>query len=42
MTDEELAELVELLRRRGTDLECGDAKKSETAMPKRLWETLLD
>lgn len=40
MTDEELAELVDLLRRRGTDLEYVEAKKSETALPKRLWETL--
>lgn len=40
MTDEELTELVELLRRRGTDLEYVEAKKSETALPKRLWETL--
>ena len=40
MTDEELVEIVELLRRRGTDFEFVEAKKAENALPKRLWETL--
>jgi ATP-dependent DNA helicase RecG len=40
MTGEELAELIDLLRRRGTDLEYVEAKSSAHALPKRLWETL--
>lgn len=40
MTNEELTELIELLRRRGTDLEYVEAKSSAQALPKRLWETL--
>jgi ATP-dependent DNA helicase RecG len=40
MTNEELLEIVELLRRRGVDLEDVEAKAARTAMPKRLWETL--
>lgn len=40
MTDEELTELIEVLRRRGTDLEYVEAKRSAQALPKRLWETL--
>jgi ATP-dependent DNA helicase RecG len=40
VTDEELAERIALLRRRGTDLEDVEAKRAATALPKRLWETL--
>lgn len=40
MTDEELAERIAILRRRGTDLEDTEAKRASTALPKRLWETL--
>jgi ATP-dependent DNA helicase RecG len=40
VTDEELADLVSQIRRYGTDLEFVEAKKAETALPKRLWETL--
>ena len=40
MTDEELIEIVELLRRRGTDLEYVEAKSARTALPKRMWESL--
>ena len=40
MTQEELVEIVDLLRRRGTDLEYVEAKSARNALPKRLWETL--
>jgi ATP-dependent DNA helicase RecG len=40
MTSEELAELIEMLRRRGTDLEYVEAKRAARALPRRLWETL--
>jgi ATP-dependent DNA helicase RecG len=40
MTDEELLEIIDLLRRRGTDLEFVEAKSARTALPKHLWQTL--
>jgi ATP-dependent DNA helicase RecG len=40
MTDEELVEIIELLRRRGTDVDYVEAKSAKNALPKRLWETL--
>lgn len=40
MTDEELVEIIELLRRRGTDVDYVEAKSARHALPKRLWETL--
>lgn len=40
MNDDELVELIEQLRRRGTDFEFVEAKRAENALPKRLWETL--
>ncbi|MDY0170347.1 MAG: ATP-binding protein [Thermoguttaceae bacterium] len=40
MIDDELVEIIELLRRRGTDFEFVETKKARRALPKRLWETL--
>ena len=40
MTDEELVEIVEVLRRRGTDLEYVEAKSARSTLPKRMWESL--
>ena len=40
MTDEELHEIIDLLRRRGTDIEFVEAKSAKTALPKHLWQTL--
>lgn len=40
MTDSELLEIIESLRTFETDLQHVEAKRSETDLPRRLWETL--
>lgn len=40
MTDEELHDVIEMLRRRRTDFEYVEAKRAQKALPKRLWESL--
>src|SRR3712207_664815 len=40
MTNDELAEILDGLRRAGTDTRRVEAKRAERELPRRLWETL--